>query len=77
MFSQLVHHVLQSHLQRHLRGHGFAAGYLAAQEFDALQSWMRRRRGGGGNADLGGVPVGPNRPNDLSGGVGAELNFQE
>jgi hypothetical protein len=76
MASHLVHHVLL----RHLRRHGFAADYLAAKwtdEFDALQLRMRRRRGGSGNRDLGGVSVEPNRPNDLTGGAAAELHFEE
>ena len=37
----------------------------------------RRRRDGDKDSDEGGVPVEPNRPNTLSGGAAAELEFDD
>ena len=37
----------------------------------------RRRRKGGKDDEEGGVPVEPNKPNTLSGGAAAELEFDD
>lgn len=37
----------------------------------------RRKRTGDKDSDDGGVPVEPNRPNTLSGGAAAELEFDD
>jgi len=43
----------------------------------AYSAWLqvRRRKRRGKDKDIGGVPVGPDRPNTLSGGAAAPLEF--
>ncbi len=56
-------------LSRSVRGpHGTAA---------FLQAFVRRGKRKGKDLDLGGVPVEPNRPNTLTGGAAAALEFDE
>jgi hypothetical protein len=42
-----------------------------------LRFGRRRRRNGDQDAEDGGVPVEPNRPNTLNGGAAAELEFDD
>jgi hypothetical protein len=61
-------------LRRDVGGRSFTPG------FDALlkSPFLRRRKGRRGlDPDEGGVPVEPNRPNTLSGGAAAALDFEK
>jgi hypothetical protein len=49
----------------------------AALRGPAWVSFMKRRRSRRGDEEDGGVPVEPNRPNTLSGGAAAALEFDE
>jgi len=57
---------------------GFLSIPNARQQFEPgfevrMRKFWKRRRSGNRDLDDGGVPVGPNRPRDLSGGAAAAL----
>ena len=73
-----ISRVLEAHLRPHLERHGLSMR-ITDGELEVFPSWLRhrrRRRPGPGNPPET-VPVMPNRPNSLSGGAAAELNFDE
>jgi hypothetical protein len=47
------------------------------RSFGSYLRWLRHRRNRDKDKDDGGVPVEPNRPNTLSGGAAAELEFDD
>jgi hypothetical protein len=63
----LRHPLIEAEIRRAL---GSAAAYVAW-----LEATTRRPRGKNKGKDSGGVPVEPNRPNTLSGGAAAPLEF--
>ncbi len=59
--------------RKHGRGHAFHVHLLAWIEAQEKRRRQRRPK----DLDEGGVPVEPNKPNNLSGGAAAALEFDD
>jgi hypothetical protein len=57
--------------------HGRQMSKIERKFWSYLRFGPRRRRSDEKDTDDGGVPVEPNRPNTLSGGAAAELEFDD
>jgi hypothetical protein len=61
-------------LRRDVGGRSFTPGFDGLRKFKFLRRKRRRR---GPDPEDGGVPAEPDRPNTLSGGAAAALDFEE
>jgi len=61
-------------LRRDVGGRSFTPGFAWLAWAEAMK---RRKRRPGKDNDRGGVPVEPDRPNTLTGGAAAELDFED
>ena len=61
-------------LSRDVGGRSFTPGFAGLAWAEAMK---RRKRRPGKDNDRGGVPVEPDRPNTLTGGAAAELDFED